>query len=636
MVPVALLLLMVCMAALPSGVKAQIETFEPSSMEIRGSIVDNYANLTYKMYFDNTGSENSREVSWFFALQNGIRLSNVSVKMGETTFWGQVIPEQEAIETYEESVEMGITAALVRRGVGGYYLDLNIENNTAVILCVYVEGLLVRHLGLYTLDIPLGGDVTNGGKLDFDVSIISHYGPLSMYRVDGLASMTTTDLKDGIQLYTSLSSYLVPDIISLEYALDRQIGGSQLLTYNNGTQNFFAYLLAPSITSSDDQAPREYVFVLDRSGSMTGTKIQQAKSAFNSMIADMNTNDIFNVVSFSSDVDTLWNEPRIATSLNIQSAQNYVTDLDANGGTNFYGAGITGLKTFTDGEYAKVMLLLSDGLPTAGVTTNDDEILNAFQEENCQCVSISTVAFGYDADESLMANVALQNNGFFSLIESDEDASSNLLDFYKIWSAPVANSFSIESTGATEFFSMQPLGGAPFFNGSEVVISGRYASSISIETSVDYVSGTEIYLNSALQGGNEHKHVELIWAQYKLSWMLEMVRLESSPELWRGEITDLAMEYGLVVDGYTGMILVAQEDTDSAETSQTTTDYENLPYRDAPPPAATYPIGTGLPIADAAWQINPLAIGLLGGVGIGILALGTIAVVVLIRRARAS
>ncbi|MDF1539073.1 MAG: VIT domain-containing protein [Candidatus Thorarchaeota archaeon] len=318
-VPLAILLLM-CIALVPAQVAAQGETFEPTSVSVHGTIVDNYANFTYEMFFDNTGSSFSREVNWFFGLQTGIRLSNVSVVMGEDVYWGKVIPESDAIITYEESVEMGKTAVLVTRGIGGYDLSMNVANNTGATLCVFVEGLLIRHLGLYSLEVPIVTGLEVDAIFDADLSIISHYGPLSGYRVAGLSDMIATDIPNGIRVRSFSSNIRIPDLLALEYALDRQEGGSQLITYNNGTDNFFTYLLAPSISESEEYAPREYVFVLDRSGSMSGTKLEQAKIAFNSMIADLNTNDIFNVISFSTNVDVLWSEPYSASSTNIASA----------------------------------------------------------------------------------------------------------------------------------------------------------------------------------------------------------------------------------------------------------------------------------------------------------------------------
>ncbi len=610
----------ICLSMTPLTVQAQSGSIDPSDVSITGSIVDNYANITYGMSFDNTASSSAHEVEWLFKLQTGIRLSNVSVSMGDDVYWGRVISEEAAVETYEESLEEGKTAVLVIKGPGGYYLRMNVENNTAANLKVFVEGLLVRSLGMYWLELPIVLESTIIADFTVDLTVLSHYGPIAGYSVIGLPTFDATDLTDGLRIQYTKADTALPSEISLSYFLDRQTGGSQLLTYNNGSQNFFAYLLAPSITSEDDRIPREYVFVLDRSGSMSGEKLAQAKVAFTSMIDDLDSMDIFNVVSFSTEVEILWAEPHSATGTNIDIAQNFVNGLTADGSTNFYGAGLTGLDTFTTGSYAKVMLFLSDGRPTSGATIESGEILAGLKDANDHIVSISTVAFGYDADESLMANLASQNGGFFIQVEANSEASTRLLDFYKYWSTPIAGGFSISVIGASDFFSLQPLGSAPFFNGTEVVMCGRYGSSITVETSIEYVSGIENYLNTALDGGKEYSHVERIWAQYKISWLLEMARLEGETSQIRQQIVDLGMQYGLVVDGYTGMILVAevQEDT-LPETEPTETD---TTFGAVPPPAATTAYTTGTanraataPAADFA--VSPLMVGTLGGVYFG-------------------
>ncbi len=635
----SIVVFLMCLAMAPVDVHAQTGLLDPYSISITGTIVDNYANITYEMDFDNTGSSYSREVNWFFGLQTGIRLSNVSVSMGKDVYWGQVIPEAEAIETYEESIEEGKTAVLVTRGLGGYYLNLNVANQTDATLRVYVEGLLVRRLGLYSLEIPIVSESMLTSVFSVDLTILSHYGPIAGYSVAGLSSFVTTDLADGVRIQYSKTDELVPGLLTMTYCLDRQVGGSQLLTFNNGAQNFFAYLLAPSITTIEDIAPREYVFVIDKSGSMFGTKMDQAKIAFNSMIEDLDDDDIFNVVSFSTEVEILWAEPHAASVSNINLAQSYVHDLDADGSTNFYGAGITALETFTDGAYAKVMLFLSDGLPTVGERTDATGILNGLKDVNSQVVSISTVAFGTNADETLMANLAAQNNGFFVQIDINEDASTKLLDFYSVWSTPVAGGFSISVTGASDFFSLQPLGSAPFFNGTEVVICGRYNSWITIETSVEYLTGTETYLNNALEGGTDYPHVELIWAQYKLSWMLEIVRLEGETAPLRQEIIDLAMDYGLVVDGYTGMILVAEDDVDTETESEPTESVTTSATY--PPPSATYATQTGsadyaFAPGTGAFALDSLWMGGVGGIYLGVAVLVLIFVYLKVKRNRVS
>ncbi|UCE09354.1 MAG: VWA domain-containing protein [Candidatus Thorarchaeota archaeon] len=569
---------------MPATVVAQTDVMDPSSVAIRGGITDNYVNMTYEIFYDNTASSTARETSWFFGLGNGVKLSNISLRLGDNLFWGRAERELEAIETYNESVEAGETAVLVLSRSGGYQVALNVENGTDALLTVYIEGMLTRHVGIYSLGIPIASGEMIIANFDFDFSIRSRFAPISGYSISGFTGFQATELPDGVAIeYESTGVYL-PSEFTIIYALDRQVGGSQLLTCNNGSDNFFLYLLAPSIEGDEEQAQRQYVFILDISGSMAGEKIDQAKVAFNSMIDDLNSGDLFNIIAFSDEVHSLWDEPRLASASSVEEAKQWVTGRAAGGGTNFHDAVITGLATFTSSDNAKAMLVLSDGQPTVGITS-PETILTAISESNSLNVSISTLAFGYDDDENLMANIASQNDGFFAFVQPGGDATSQLIDFYNMFSTPIADSYSIEIQGATQVSCLRPLDNTPFFNGTEVVISGRYSESLTIDTTIDYPSGTETYQNSAGVGSTEMKHIEYAWALHRISYLLDLIRLEQGSEVLQEEIVTLALYYGIIVRGYTAIILTLDEPEsvlESVDTTQTT--YPAAPATGTPPP----------------------------------------------------
>ena len=539
---------------------------EPIDVSIIGKIVDNYANVTYQMTFDNTASTTDTEVEWFFGLRDGIRLSNISVVLEDEIYWGRVLPEQQAIETYNESVQANKSAVLVQRVYQGYSISLNVESATEALLSVYMEGLLTREKGLYSLNLPIGRTGVENTAFLFDLTILSNFEPVIGYSVEGLPSLTASDLSQGIRLEYTSPSLTIEEHIRITYALDLQTGGAQLLTYNNGSENFFVYMLAPSITEVAESAPKQYVFVLDRSGSMTGTKMEQAKIAFNSMIGTMLSYDLFNVIAFNHDVESLWVEPHSATANNIQDAQDWVQAITASGSTNFHGASMEGLGTFNEGENVKAMLILSDGLPTAGTITDSPGILGAINEANSLDVSISTVAFGSDSDENLMANIATQNDGFFVFIEPSEDASTELLEFYQAFSTPIADSYEVGFSGASEVTAILPLSESPFFNGSEVIVTGRYEESMTVTTTIDYVTGTEVYADTVGISTTSLIHVEYIWAQQRITYLLQQVTLHGDLEIYRDQIVALGMQYGITVGGFTAMVLTAYDvDSDSIE-----------------------------------------------------------------------
>jgi Ca-activated chloride channel family protein len=579
---------------------------DPYEVSIQGSIMDNYANLSYQMLYDNYASPTDNEVDWFLGLDDGLRLSNISVLLDSVVYWGRVFPEQQAIQIYNDSVEANKSAVLVQRLHDGYSIQMNVEAGAEATLTIFVEGLLTREFGLYSLGLPVGrnGIVNTGFSFHFD--IISSFAPVAGYSVRGLSSLTVTDITNGIRLEYATPALTIEERIEVTYSLDRQLGGAQLLTHTNGTENFFVYLLAPSITEDAESARRQYVFVLDRSGSMGGNKIEQAKTAFSSMVGTLRTIDMFNVICFDHEIDDLWTEPHAATASNIETAQSWIQALTARGSTNFHGAAMRGLETFTEGENAKAMLILSDGLPTAGEITGSTSILNAINEANTLDVSIATVAFGSDSDENLMANIAAQNNGFFEFIEPNEDASTKLLDFYKTFSTPVADNYEIGFTGALEVVSLSPLEESPFFNGSEIVVSGRYVEGMTVTTSIDYVTGPETYTDTVGAALFDNEHVEFIWAQQKITSLLEQVDEQGETDSLRNQIVDLGMQYGIAIEDYTAMVLTAYE-AEFAEEPTTDTAYPQ-----APPRATATPTATPGPVAfEAAMPIMPSFIGII-------------------------
>ncbi|RLI61727.1 MAG: hypothetical protein DRO93_03420 [Candidatus Thorarchaeota archaeon] len=617
------ILLVSLVLAIPVSAEEQ-ETLVPSSVAVRGTIVDNYVNLTYTFVFDNTESDTATEISWFAGVQEGLTLSNISIRMGNTTYWGRLAEVQRAIEEYNESVQANKTAALVLSTYGGYEVRFNIEADATATLVIYIEGLLVRVLGRYDLSLPVSKMLKIRSDFSLDISIHCTYEDVIGYRVRGIDGFHVHYLADGVRLTYEAHDYSIPSDLAVTYALTTSGGDSKILTYTNGTHEFFVYLLAPVVTEPGERAARQYVFVIDVSGSMSGEKLAQAKEAFSSMIGELSSQDLFDVIAFSNGVTKLWGTPQPGTTDNIDAAQDWVMELEPLSSTNFYSACIDGLDTFVGGEYVRVMIVLSDGLPTSGPYTDPEIILNDVREANDLNVSISTIAFGSDADTTLMANLASQNRGYFKFIEPGSEATAQMLRFYQMLSTPIATSFSISITGATEVNTQTGLSGSPFFNGTEVMITGRYLQSLTINTTVDFVTGTVHYDNEAGPATTEKPQVEKIWAQDRIRYLQQLAIAAGNDSLVREEIVWLSLHYGVVVKGYTGLILTTEmtiQDTATAHSGVTGS-------------AGAYPPGTVATVTDTLPAAGiPVLNGLLVTATIGIVAIG-VAVLVWIWRRR--
>ena len=107
--------------------------------------------------------------------------------------------------------------------------------------------------------------------------------------------------------------------------------------------------------------------------------------------------------------------------------------------------------------------------------------------------------------------------------------------------------------------TLRPLSDSPFFNGSEIVVTGRYGASMSVSTTIDYKTGTEVYSNNAGSTTSENSHIERIWAQHRISYLLKCVQLYGENETLKNEIVQLGMHYGIIVGEYTALILTAYD-----------------------------------------------------------------------------
>ena len=183
------------------------------------------------------------------------------------------------------------------------------------------------------------------------------------------------------------------------------------------------------------------------------------------------------MVTFQSDVDT-WIDGLVLASEHRQQGIQFARGLIAGGGTNFYGGlerGINILKTHGNPNYVQLLVMLTDGEPTAGETNSDTIVSLAVSALTNTRISLNCLGFGQNLNFLLLQRLALSNNGIAKRIYEDSDAAQQLEGFFEEISSPILHTISInypqntiENISNTEF----PL----LFNGSELVIAGKFTN----------------------------------------------------------------------------------------------------------------------------------------------------------------
>ncbi|MHB0858670.1 MAG: VIT domain-containing protein [Anaerolineae bacterium] len=387
------------------------------------------------------------------------------------------------------------------------------------------------------------------------LTVYSPSHPMDIHKTgDHLAEATYSD------------EQVIPDRdLVLYYSLGDEAVGANVLSYREGDEDgFFVMLMAPQTQVEAGQVVAKDVFVvLDTSGSMRGEKLEQAKGATRYVLDNLNADDRFNIISFSSGTRTFARSLQPISQ--VQKARGFVSELQAVGGTNIHRAFEETLAQ-SAGTRPQVVLFLTDGLATEGVTATD-KIIARVAEMAGDNVRIFAFGVGYDVNTLLLDTISQAHHGTSVYVRPEENIEHSVSSLYEKISSAVLADVAID-WGAAHVEDVYPYPFPDIFAGSQVVLVGRYRDAA---TTAVTLSGT---VNGALeryrydgvvfrdQGGPDF--IPRLWATRKIGYLLTQVRLVGPSEELIDEIIALSVRYGIVTP-YTSFLVDETEDALSTE-----------------------------------------------------------------------
>ncbi|XP_045153353.1 inter-alpha-trypsin inhibitor heavy chain H4 [Echinops telfairi] len=258
----------------------------------------------------------------------------------------------------------------------------------------------------------------------------------------------------------------------VHYDVNRTLSGGSIQVENG----YFVHYFAPEGLTA---MAKNVVFVIDKSGSMSGRKIQQTREALVKILDDLRPQDQFNLIVFSSEASP-WRPLLVpASAENVDEAKRYAAGIQAHGGTNINGAMMMAVELLDSSNQKEqlpagsvsLIILLTDGDPTVG-ETNPSKIQENVREAVGGQYSLFCLGFGFDVSYSFLEKLALDNGGLVRRIYQDSDSALQLQDFYQEVANPLLTSVAFEYPGsAVEMVTRENF--RLFFKGSEMVVAGK-------------------------------------------------------------------------------------------------------------------------------------------------------------------
>uniref|UniRef100_A0A671G236 Inter-alpha-trypsin inhibitor heavy chain 4 n=1 Tax=Rhinolophus ferrumequinum TaxID=59479 RepID=A0A671G236_RHIFE len=542
-----------------------------------------------------------QEATFQMELPKKAFITNFSMIIDGVTYPGNIKDKAAAQEQYAEAVARGQSAGLVKatgRKMEQFQVAVSVAPAAKVTFELVYEELLKRHLGLYELLLKVRPQQLVK-HLQMDIHIFEPQGirfleTESSFLTNELASALTisqNETKAHIRFKPTLSQQqkspeqedtVVDGNFIVRYDVNRTLSGGSIQIENGYFVHYFAPEGLPTI-------PKNVIFVIDKSGSMQGRKIQQTREALIKILDDLSPKDQFNLVSFSREATQWMPSLMPASAENVEKARSYASDIQARGGTNINSAMLMAVQLLDEANRKErlpigsvsLIILLTDGDPTVG-ETNPKNIQKNVQDAIGGQYNLFCLGFGFDVSYAFLEKLALDNGGLARRIYEDSDSAVQLQDFYQEVANPLltAVAFKYPSNAVEEVTqdNFQLL-----FKGSEMVVAGKLQDQSPDVLSAN-VSGQLLMQNITFQMEARvaeqekefrspkyifHGFMERLWAYLTIQQLLEQIVSASDAEKQALETRalGLSLNYSFVTP-LTSMVVTKPEGQEESEVAE--------------------------------------------------------------------
>uniref|UniRef100_A0A8C0BXF0 Inter-alpha-trypsin inhibitor heavy chain 4 n=1 Tax=Buteo japonicus TaxID=224669 RepID=A0A8C0BXF0_9AVES len=567
-----------------------VHAIEIYSLHVDCKVTSRFAHTVVTSKIVNRANE-SREATFEVELPKTAFITNFSMSIDGKVYPGIIKEKASAQKEYDTAVLRGQSAGLVKitgRKLEQFHMSVSIAAASKVTFELTYEELLKRQLGKFELLIKVRPrQLVKHFQIDVHI-----FEPQGIRFLETDSTFMTNELTEALtkvqnetkahilfkptvdqqKINPELDETLLNGDFVVRYDVKRGATAGDIQIVNGYFVHYFAPHEMPVF-------PKNVIFLIDRSGSMAGRKIEQTKAALLKILQDLRPEDHFSFITFNSRVAEWRSSLLQATAENMANAAGFVQTLSASGGTDINRALLTAVSVLDKAKRlpkssVSMIILLTDGQPTSG-ESNVEVIQENIQKAVNGKYALFCLGFGFDVSYKFLEKMALSNGGIARRIYENADAALQLQGFYQEVATPILRKIEMQyPENAIEGLTKNNF--KLFFEGSEIIVSGKisneldlfflplqHASDLTLKEEANVKEKEQVFQNQSYIFGN---FIERLWAYLTIQQLLEKsisAQAEDQKTL-EAQALELSLRYSFVTP-LTSMVVTKPADQQQTE-----------------------------------------------------------------------
>lgn len=563
------------------GIDDEVEMMPVKDISADVHISGTIADVIIEQTFENTGTE-PIEATYVFPGSTNAAIYSLEMVIGDRVIKAEIAEREEARRTYKSAKKAGKRASLLEQNRPNVF-EMNVANimpNDVIKTRLRYTEMIEPTDGKYQFVFPTtvgprystdleasaresdqwvsnpylhsGISAPYSFKIDVklstglpiqDIRSTSHDVNVNFTKSDE-CSVTLTNLQEGNRDFM------------LEYFLKGKQINTGILVHKDTAENFFTLMVQPPEIVKEEEIPnREYVFVIDVSGSMDGYPIRTAKELMNNLLSSLKPTDLFNITLFEYGSKSVFSKSVPCTPSNISKALSLMMKQQGSGGTNLYAALNKAIKAEPAENYSRSMVVVTDGYISA-----ERDVFELIKK-NLGETNVYAFGIGTAVNRYLIEGIAKAGMGEHYVVERKGLAKSKAQEFMEYINRPALTNISIDY-GSNLVREVWPKSIPDVLPNRPIIVHGKYVGEFDGEVTLsgDYGYGRyETKLALASDEDQNNPALKYLWARTAISELVDY-NIPRVDEIEK--VKKLGLKYSLLTE-YTSFVAVDNMEVNS-------------------------------------------------------------------------